>query len=162
MKPGSKYWSLYEYLRGCDEGEIELSFAEIETIIREPLPASARARRDWWGNRKNALQASAWMQAGYHAEEIDLDRQSVIFRRPIREYTVRREGDTILWNANMIKALRLHMDMNQTQFADELGVRQQTISEWENNVYEPSRATCKYLTLVAEQAGFGYGETEQA
>ena len=28
--------------------------------------------------------------------------------------------------------------MNQTQFAESLGVRRQTISEWERGVYKPS------------------------
>jgi DNA-binding transcriptional regulator YiaG len=58
----------------------------------------------------------------------------------------------------MIKALRGHMGLNQAQLAESLGVRQQTVSEWENGLYEPSRATSKYLMLVAERADFSYGE----
>ena len=56
----------------------------------------------------------------------------------------------------MIKALRQHMEASQGELADELGVRQQTISEWETGVYAPSRATSKHLGLVAEKAGFAY------
>jgi DNA-binding transcriptional regulator YiaG len=48
------------------------------------------------------------------------------------------------------------MGLNQTAFADVLGVRQQTISEWEKGVYTPTRATAKYLARVAEEAGFTY------
>jgi DNA-binding transcriptional regulator YiaG len=33
-------------------------------------------------------------------------------------------------------------------------VRQATVSQWENSVYEPTLATSKYLTLIAKQAGF--------
>jgi DNA-binding transcriptional regulator YiaG len=46
--------------------------------------------------------------------------------------------------------------MNQGQFAKELGLRQQTVSEWENGIYAPKRSLCKYLSLVAERADFKY------
>jgi DNA-binding transcriptional regulator YiaG len=48
------------------------------------------------------------------------------------------------------------MHLTQQQFAAVLGVRQQTVSEWEVGAYEPTRATCHHLTLVAERAGFQY------
>ena len=40
--------------------------------------------------------------------------------------------------------------------AVELGVRQQTVSEWEQGVYTPTRASAKQLMRVAEQAQFRY------
>ena len=46
--------------------------------------------------------------------------------------------------------------MTQQQMADELEVRQQTISEWETGVHKPHRSTQKTLSLVAERAGFTY------
>jgi DNA-binding transcriptional regulator YiaG len=52
------------------------------------------------------------------------------------------------------------MGLSQSQFAEELGVRQQTISEWETSAYEPNRATSKHLNLVAEKAGFKYKTQE--
>jgi DNA-binding transcriptional regulator YiaG len=72
-------------------------------------------------------------------------------------YVVERDGDTVVWNADLIRALRAHMDLTQAQFAEHLGVRQQTVSEWETGVYAPTRATSKHLMLVAEKAGFTYG-----
>jgi DNA-binding transcriptional regulator YiaG len=33
-------------------------------------------------------------------------------------------------------------------------VRQQTISEWEQGVYEPRRSSCKLLSMFAINAGF--------
>ncbi|MEQ8971112.1 MAG: helix-turn-helix transcriptional regulator [Coleofasciculus sp. C1-SOL-03] len=42
------------------------------------------------------------------------------------------------------------------EFAQKLGVYQQTVSQWENSAYEPTLATSKYLMLVADQAGFDY------
>jgi DNA-binding transcriptional regulator YiaG len=62
----------------------------------------------------------------------------------------------VVWNAETIKALRKFMGLTQQQFAEELGVRQPTICEWEVGKYAPSRATSKYLSLVAERAGFEY------
>jgi DNA-binding transcriptional regulator YiaG len=53
------------------------------------------------------------------------------------------------------------MEFSQAELAEELGVRQQTISEWETGMYQPKRAMSKLLTMVAEQAGFRYGEGEK-
>ncbi len=62
----------------------------------------------------------------------------------------------IAWDAGTIKSLRAFLGLTQQQFAEELGVRQQTISEWEVGKYAPRRSTNKYLSLVAERAGFKY------
>ena len=123
--------------------------------MNEALPESARSKRAWWSNRsKGALQASAWMEAGYRVEDVDIDRQQVTFRKSTINYQVQRVGDTVLWNSQLIKALRLHMGLTQAEFAQRLGVRQATVSQWENSAYEPTLATSKYLTLIAEQARF--------
>ena len=68
----------------------------------------------------------------------------------------RRVKYTVKWDPDRIKALREHLDMTQQQLADELGVRQQTISEWEVGVYIPRRSTQKYLSLIAERVRFKY------
>jgi DNA-binding XRE family transcriptional regulator len=60
------------------------------------------------------------------------------------------------WTARGIKALRTHMGLTQRGLAEFLGVRQQTISEWETNAYKPRLSMSKYLTMVAERAGFVY------
>ncbi len=41
--------------------------------------------------------------------------------------------------------------------ADELGTRQQTVSEWETSLYRPRGASARLLTIIAERAGFKYG-----
>ena len=161
MKEGSKYQPLLEFLRDSNQREVILTFAEIEALINNPLPDSAKSKRAWWSNRsKGALQASAWMEAGYRVEDVALDGQRVTFRKPTTGYQVQRVGDTVLWNSELIKALRLHMGLTQAEFADRLGVYQQTVSQWEKGAYEPTLATSKYLTLIAEQAGFKYGGEE--
>lgn len=161
MKRGSKYWSLFDHLRRNQQDELTMTFSEIETLLGSDLPPSARSHRGWWSNRSvGAVQAAAWMEAGYHVEEIDLEEESVTFHKPSLDYEVQREGNTVLWDGNLVKALRVHMDATQTELADELGVRQQTISEWETGAYAPRRSMSKYLTLVAEQVGFEYDQGE--
>ncbi len=163
MKEGSKYQPLLEFLRGSNQSEVILTFAEIEALMNNPLPDSAKSKRAWWSNRsKGALQASAWMEAGYRVENVELDEQRVTFRKPITKPSVQRVGDTVLWNSELIKALRLHMGLTQAEFAERLGVRQKTVSNWENGLYMPTRSTSKHLELVAEIAGFRYEEESES
>jgi predicted DNA-binding protein (UPF0251 family) len=159
MREGSKYQLLLEFLRGSQQNDVILSFAEIETLINDSLPDSAKTKSAWWSNRKKgALQASAWMGAGYRVENVDFEQQQVRFVKPPDKVPVQRSGKAGIWNADLIKALRLHMNLTQTEFAERLGVRQQTISEWETGAYEPSRSKSKHLDLVSEIAGFKYEE----
>ncbi|XHX77191.1 MAG: helix-turn-helix domain-containing protein [Stenomitos frigidus ULC029] len=78
------------------------------------------------------------------------------FTKPPAIYRVQCINDTLQWNSEFIRALRLHMGLNQSAMAKELGVRQQTVSEWEKGIYTPTRASSKQLTLVAEKAAFRY------
>ena len=71
------------------------------------------------------------------------------------------EGDRRpLWNAEQVRALRQHLGMSQQELAQELNVRQQTVSEWETSQYRPRGASERLLSLVAERAAFRYGEPE--
>lgn len=160
MNERSKYYALFVCLRGSGQVELSLTFAEIEALTGKPLPASARAARGWWSNRdgQGTLQARAWIEAGYNVTDIDLDGERVTFRKIEHVYTIRRKGGQVIWDRHAIKALRLQMGLNQVQFAEELGVRQQTISEWETGAYAPRRAMAKYLTIIAERAGVKYEE----
>jgi DNA-binding transcriptional regulator YiaG len=157
LKEGSKYYPLYKYLEQSGEEEIVLTFTAVEALLQSPLPPSARHQRGWWSNRESrAMQAIAWLNAGYKMAELNLEEERVVFRRRSFPYRIVYRGDTPVWDAELIRALRLHMKLTQAEMANELGVRQQTISEWETDVYTPSRATAKYLTMIAERAGFLY------
>ena len=157
MKAGSKYFPLYEYLRQNAADEITLKFDKLEAIIAAPLPASARRQRAWWSNRQaGAVQAGAWMEAGYHVAEVDLAAEQVVWRKANLVYVVRREGDLVLWDGLLVHALRTHMGLTQAEFAFELGVRQPTISEWETGAYLPKRSSSKLLSFIAERAGFEF------
>jgi len=60
------------------------------------------------------------------------------------------------WDGAGILALRRHMRLTQSEMAEELGTRQQTISEWEIGTYRPRGTSATLLTIVAERAGFKY------
>ena len=60
------------------------------------------------------------------------------------------------WDSERIRALRCHLGLTQSEMAGKLGTRQQTISEWETGMYRPRGASATLLSIVAEQAKFGY------
>jgi DNA-binding transcriptional regulator YiaG len=64
------------------------------------------------------------------------------------------------WDARGVRGLRRHMALTQEQLAELLGVRQQTVSEWETGAYRPRGASERLLSLVAEDAGYRYDATE--
>ncbi|HEU5013799.1 MAG TPA: helix-turn-helix transcriptional regulator [Roseiflexaceae bacterium] len=65
------------------------------------------------------------------------------------------------WDKEQIRALRQHLGKTQREMADELEVRQQTISEWETGAHNPHRSTKKVLSMIAEQAQFTYDPAAQ-
>jgi DNA-binding transcriptional regulator YiaG len=60
------------------------------------------------------------------------------------------------WDSERIRQLRQHMGLTQSELADRLGTRQQTISEWEVGMYQPRGTSTKLLSIVAERAKFKY------
>ena len=60
------------------------------------------------------------------------------------------------WDSEGIRALRSHLGMTQQELADEMGTRQQTISEWETGIYRPRGASATLLSIIAERADFDY------
>lgn len=156
MKNGSKYYPLFQILQQSHQEKIVLSIAEIEAFLGVALPLSAY-ERGWWSNRDNALQANAWTEAGYKVVNFDPENKRITFEK-IKigaNYTIEVDDHgTIAWDSALIKGLRQHMGLTQAQFAEELGIRQQTVSEWEQGIYAPTRASAKHLMLIAEKAGF--------
>lgn len=55
-----------------------------------------------------------------------------------------------------MRRLRRHLELTQAELADELGVRQQTVSEWETGMYRPRGASERLLTMVADRGGYRY------
>ena len=57
--------------------------------------------------------------------------------------------------------MRQHLNLTQARLAEELGTRQQTISEWENGMYKPRGASATLLSIVAERSSFIYRAKEK-
>lgn len=60
------------------------------------------------------------------------------------------------WDSQRVRTLRQHLGLTQRELANELGTRQQTISEWEMGMYKPRGTSSTLLTVIAERAGFEY------
>jgi DNA-binding transcriptional regulator YiaG len=71
-------------------------------------------------------------------------------------------GASYRWDDRTVKRLRLHLDMTQAELAEELGVRQQTVSEWETGAYRPRGASERVLNMVAERAGYTYSAQKRS
>ena len=79
-----KYQSLYAYLNDLQIQEWRTSFGEIETVIGFELPRSARLHRPWWGNQRGGnghSHALAWSVAGWETAEVNMDTETLLFRR---------------------------------------------------------------------------------
>jgi DNA-binding transcriptional regulator YiaG len=61
-----------------------------------------------------------------------------------------------VWDAERVRALRQHLGLTQDAFSTRLGIRQQTVSEWEVGKHAPRGASRTLLTSIAERAGFAY------
>ena len=67
-----------------------------------------------------------------------------------------RKKIPVQWDSDRIKSLRTYLEKTQQELAEELGTRQQTISEWETGLYMPRGASRTLLTMIAERSGFKY------
>jgi len=73
----------------------------------------------------------------------------------------RRKKKKRQWSKEEVRALRQHLNLTQARLAEELGTRQQTISEWEKGMYRPRGASATLLSIVAERSGFTYKAEEK-
>jgi DNA-binding transcriptional regulator YiaG len=73
----------------------------------------------------------------------------------------RRKKKRRQWSKEEVRALRQHLNLTQARLAEELGTRQQTISEWENGMYRPRGASATLLSIIAERSGFTYKAEER-
>lgn len=157
MRSGTKYYPLHEYLRPLRQDEpITLSFDQIEGIIGAVLPPSARISRSWWAN-SNTPQGQAWLEAGWLVDAVDMDEAWAVFRPARITYRITPRRQRSGWGAEDVKALRDFAGWSQQELANQLGMRQQTISEWETGKYRPRRSTTVLLQFIAERVGFKYG-----
>ena len=60
------------------------------------------------------------------------------------------------WDADTVRELRSRMRLTQQQMARRLGIRQQTVSEWETGLYAPKGASVTLLRMVSEESDTSY------
>lgn len=65
-----------------------------------------------------------------------------------------RGSEREAWDAERVRALRHWLDASQSDLAEQLGTRQQTVSEWETGSSQPRRMSRRLLRMVAEESGF--------
>ncbi len=68
--------------------------------------------------------------------------------------------DRFTWDARRVHGLRRGLGLSQAAFARELGVRQQTVSEWETGRYAPRGASARLLALFEERLPYDAGAEE--
>ena len=78
-----KYEPLRRHLESLSEDSWEVPFAEIETLLRFPLPASAHRHSAWWANESHGSHSHSrsWQDAGWETSGVDLRKKRVRFRR---------------------------------------------------------------------------------
>ena len=80
-----KYAPLEEHIRNLDERgcrEWHTTFAEIEKVIGDSLPPSARKYSPWWANSvEGHPQACAWMTLGWEKDNVNFAKETVSFIR---------------------------------------------------------------------------------
>ena len=82
-----KYQRLYTYLSSLRHQEWRTSFGEVEAVMGFELPPSARLHRPWWGNQRGGnghSHALAWSVAGWETAEVDMEAETLTFRRTQR------------------------------------------------------------------------------
>lgn len=67
----SVYDPLNRFLSAHNGKSVQLSFAQIETILNRDLPAAAREHDWWWANEDVSItrhvQCRSWQNAGFQA-----------------------------------------------------------------------------------------------
>ena len=100
MAVRGKYRKLYTHLCGLPFHEWRTSFGEVESILGFELPASARLHRPWWANQGGGgghSQAVAWGIAGWETTEVDLNGETLMFRRQESQENVRELSLDEIW-----------------------------------------------------------------
>ncbi len=92
---GKKYRKLYAHLRSLPSQAWEASFADVEAIIGGNLPASAWDYSAWWANDATYSQGAAWIAAGWETAQVNMDTETLLFRRNDSS-TRRRTSDATL------------------------------------------------------------------
>ena len=76
-----KYRFLSDYLHQSNSNKVELSFLEIEDILKFKLPDSAITHRTFWANTTSHSIALSWLSVNYLVTEVNLEDKYIIFEK---------------------------------------------------------------------------------
>lgn len=78
----SRYAPLAIWLQNQTEDKVVCSFEEVENIIDDTLPPSARNLRAWWANDSvSRVQSIQWLDAGWRVSSVNMTTEQVTFSR---------------------------------------------------------------------------------
>lgn len=75
-----KYHTLQEHLFSRDDSIWNATFDEIEEIIGDDLPDSARKHQAWWANQSHG-HSQYWQRAGWLTAKVDVENEQLTFYR---------------------------------------------------------------------------------
>lgn len=76
-----KYSALADYLRAQNRDEVPMTFAQIERLIGDRLPASHQYRAWWSNNSFNSVMTKAWLGAGFESANVNMKERKLVFRK---------------------------------------------------------------------------------
>jgi len=91
----SKYAPLAQFLAKQPKDVTTLAFSQIEQIIGDALPPSARKYHQWWEKdscTERHVQAQAWLRTGWLVENFSFPDETVTFRRSTQSNIGLRTG----------------------------------------------------------------------
>lgn len=76
-----KYEPLGQFLRKQHRDRVQMTFAEIERVLGQKLPASKQHRAWWSNNPNNNVMTKYWLDAGFKTSDVDTASERLVFRR---------------------------------------------------------------------------------
>ncbi len=78
----ARYNPLRDFLASYRASQLNLTFGYIEKhILKFELETAAYTFKSWWENNRENPQAMSWLEAGWEVEDVDLQREGVVFKR---------------------------------------------------------------------------------
>jgi CBS domain-containing protein len=78
----SRYAPLAIWLQAQEPDRVTRTFKDIEIIIEDELPPSARNNRSWWANdRVGHTQSIQWLEVGWRVSSVNMSAERVVFSR---------------------------------------------------------------------------------
>ena len=99
----SKYSPFEMYLKSARVDTLTLTFAEIESIIKDQLPPSARKHHSWWtNNTTNNAMAQSWITAEFEVAQVNMIDESLVFIRAADENASEKSSNSSVWEESHV------------------------------------------------------------